>query len=228
MIGDALEYLDNRIPSDVLVCCIPACGLDAQEFAPFLRATRYRALALTMLGFEVNRRRRSSLPLQDHLVLTREWLRAMIAQTRPRLVVVVGFSSGADFALRLTAAADPASPVQLDGCLSLGCNLALETCFVTRILATLGTGSEEDALAALRAVGQAAASMDDWINVHDYLLQIVRKFRGELESMQIFARDIIRPFEAGPLLPFVQWYHDARGQVAASAVSSRTTRSMTV
>jgi hypothetical protein len=210
MIGDALQYLDNRIPSEVLVCCVPACGLDAEEFAPFLRATRYRAMALTMLGFESNRRWRPLLPLQDHLVLARDWLRAMVAQTRPHLVLVVGFSSGADFALRLTAASDSTSPVRLDGCVSLGCNLALETCFVTRVVATLGTGREEDTLAALNAVGKEAASLDDWINVHDYLLQIARKFRGALDPLQIFARDIIRPFEAGPLFPFVEWYREAR------------------
>ncbi len=221
MIGDALQYLDNRISSDVLVCCIPACGLGAEEFAPFLRATRYRAMALTMLGFEASRKRRFPLPLQNHLVLTEEWLRAMVAQTQPRLVLVVGFSSGADLALQLTATSDPEAPVQLDGCVSLGCNLALDTCFVTRILATLGSGGDAETLAALGAVGRSAASLDDWINLHDYLLQIARKFRGSLDSLQIFARDVIQPFEAGPLTPFVRWYRDARCQGAPAPLRIR-------
>jgi hypothetical protein len=212
LIGDTMRYLDNRAPSDVLIACIPACGLDAEEFAPLLRITRYRAMASTMMGFEPNRRRRPRLTLQDHVALTREWLRAIVAQTRPRLVVLVGFSSGADFALRLAAASDAAPPIQLDGCVSLGCNLTLETCFVTHILATLATSSDPDTLAALRGIGQSAQSLDEWTNVHDYLIQIVRKFRGNFDSLQAFARDIVRPFEAGPLIPFVQWYRDATRQ----------------
>jgi serine/threonine-protein kinase len=212
MLGDRLQYLDNRIPSDVLLCCLPACGLDAEEFAPFLRTTRHRAMALTPFGFEVDRRRRPRLSLADHLVLAREWLRAMVAETRPQLVLLVGFSSGADFALRLAASEDTVSPVQLDGCVSLGCNLSLETCFVTRILAAIGAAGDEETLAALRDVGRSAASLDEWIHVHDYLLQIARKFRGALDSLQTFARDIVRPFEPGPLAPFVEWHRGARGK----------------
>ncbi len=206
MLGDRLQYLDNRVPSDVLVCCFPACGLDAEEFAPFLRATRRRAMALTPFGYEVDRRRRPPLSLNDHLVLAREWLHAMVEQSRPRLFLVAGFSSGADFALRLAASA----PSRLDGCLSLGSNLALETCFVTRVLAALGANGEEETLVALRAVGQSVATLDEWINVHDYLLRIATKFRGTMDALRTFARDIVEPFEPGPLAPFVRWYTDAR------------------
>ncbi|HEU5170615.1 MAG TPA: serine/threonine-protein kinase [Gemmatimonadales bacterium] len=212
LIGDTMQYLDNRAPSDVLLACLPACGLDAEQFAPFLRTTRHRAMAPTMVGFEPDRRRRPRLTLQDHLVLTREWLHAIVVQLRPRMVVLVGFSSGGDFALRLAAAPGGDRPVQLDGCLSLGCNLAVETCFVTRILSRLGAGGEAETLAALRGIGQAAESVDDWINVHDYLVRITRKFRGTFEPLQAFARGIVGPFEAGPLTPFVEWYRDATRQ----------------
>jgi hypothetical protein len=212
MIGDRLEYLDNRVPSDVLLCCFPACGLGGEEFAPVLRATRYRAMALTPLGFEQHRERRFPLSLEDHLVLAREWLRGMVAEAKPRVVVAVGFSSGADFALRLAAAVDPVSPIELHGCLSLGCNLSLETCFVTRVLAKLESGKDADTLAALRSVGASSASLDEWIDVHDYLVEIARKFRGGLEPLRVVARDVSRPFEAGPLAPFVRWHLGATRQ----------------
>jgi len=209
LIGDAMQFLDNRVPSDVLVACVPACGLDAEEFAPFLRNSRHHAVAMTMVGFEQNRRRRPRLNFQDHIVLTREWVRATVSRTHPRVVVLVGFSSGGDFVLRLASAPEPDPAIQLDGCVALGANLALETCFVTRVLANLGTASEAHTLAALRAVGQSAQSLDEWMNVHGYLIQIARKFRGTLEPLQVFAQDIVRPFEAGKLLPFVEWYRDA-------------------
>ncbi len=212
LIGDSMQYLDNRAPSDVLLACLPACGLDAEQFAPFLRTTRHRAMAPTMIGFEPDRRRRPRLTLQDHIVLTREWLRAMVAEMRPRLVVVVGFSSGGDVALRLAASPAGDRPVQLDGCVSLGCNLAVETCFVTSVVSHIGTGSEVETLAALRGIGQAAKSVDDWINMHEYLVRITRKFRNSFEPLQAFARGIVGPFQAGPLIPFIEWYRDATRQ----------------
>jgi hypothetical protein len=209
MIGDRLEYFDNRAPSDVLLGFIPACGLSGDHFASILRATRYRAMALTPFGFEADRKRRAPLCLEDHLVFAREWLRAMRAVVKPRMVVVVGFSSGADTALRLAGAED----VEIDGCLSLGCNLSLETCFLTHVLARVESGKDEATLAALRAVGASASSLDDWINLHEYLVAIARKFRNDLEPLKRFAIGITEPFESGaPLDPFVRWYGDASGK----------------
>ncbi|MGH9323278.1 MAG: hypothetical protein ACRD21_08760 [Vicinamibacteria bacterium] len=86
---------------------------------------------------------------------------------------------------------------------------------------------EEETLASLRSVGTAAASLDDWIDLHDYLLQIARKFRGGLDSLQMFARDIVQPFEAEPLAPFIEWYRDARARAVGSAAFSTTTPSTT-
>ncbi len=211
-IGDQLQYLDNRAPSDVLVFYFPACGLGAEALEPILRATRYRAMALTPLGFEMDRRRRFSLTLEDHLLIAREWIRAMVAQVAPRVSLLAGFSSGADFALRLAATDDPASPVEIHGCLSLGCNLSLETCFVTRVLGSPDPGNDQDTLAAVRLVGASTATLDEWTDVHEYLVAIVRKFRGELWPLRRYAQDISGPFEAEALAPFVRWHVDATGR----------------
>jgi hypothetical protein len=166
-------------------------------------------MVVTPLGFENDRRRRPLLTLQDHIVLIGEWVRARAARSQARVVVLTGFSSGGDVVLRLAASGAQENGVPIHGCVPLGANLALETCFVTRVLATLGTSNDADTLAALRGLGQAAQSLDEWINVHDYLVNIARKFRGSLESLQVFARDIVQPFERGPLLPFVEWYREA-------------------
>jgi hypothetical protein len=211
LIGDRLQYLDNNAPSDVLVACLPACGMDAAQFEPLLRASRLRVLAATPLGMEPVRRRRPRLTLADQLVLLREWLRAMTARLTPRLVVVVGFSSGGDLALRLAAAPAADQAWQLDGVLALGANLALDTCFVTRVLATLGGGGEADTLEGLKRIGQGATTLDEWTEVHKYLVSIVARYRGSLEPLQLFARDVVRPFQEGPLAPFAAWYRDATG-----------------
>ncbi|MBV8203335.1 MAG: serine/threonine protein kinase, partial [Acidobacteria bacterium] len=68
MIGDEMEYLDNGARSDVLVCFVHACGLEGADFEPHLRALPYRGIAPTLYGYELSRRRRFPLPLDDHLV----------------------------------------------------------------------------------------------------------------------------------------------------------------
>ena len=117
MIGDEMEYLDNGARSDVLVCFVHACGLDGADFEPHLRSLPFRGIAPTLYGFEPARRRRFTLPLDDHLVLLRELLTDVATRFAPAITLVVGFSSGADLALRLAAAAPSAPPGRVDGVL---------------------------------------------------------------------------------------------------------------
>jgi serine/threonine protein kinase len=83
MIGDELEYLDNGARSDVLVCFVHAIGMDGADFAPHLRLLPYRGIAPTLYGFEPSRRRRFSLPLDDHVTLVRELLREVASRFDP-------------------------------------------------------------------------------------------------------------------------------------------------
>jgi hypothetical protein len=123
--------------------------------------------------------------------------------------LVAGFSSGGDVALRLAAEAlfEPAGRV--DGVLSLGCNLALETCFVTRILARLEIGNGAEIVKDLRALGDAIDDLDEWLSVHAYLVRMLRKFQLQVEPLRDFARDVVRPFEEDAETPFVRMYREA-------------------
>jgi len=212
MIGDGLHYLDNQVPSEVLIFHLTHCGVDAEDYAPFLRATRHRCVGVTLFGFEPDRRHRFPLAVDDHLLLIRELLRDLVARTHPRVVIAAGFSSGGDLALRLAAArSEPV--VQLDACLTLGSNLALETCFVTRLLAQVQSGADSDLLPALHSVGNAAETVDDWLNLTQYFIRIVRQFRGDMAGLRTLADGIVGPYQAaGPLAPFVGWYRDATAQ----------------
>lgn len=209
MIGDEMEYLDNGARSDVLVCFLHACGLEGADFEPHLRSLPYRAIAPTMYGFESARRRRFTLPVDDHLVLLRGLLADVATRFAPSVTLVAGFSSGADIALRLAAVAPSAPPGRVDGVLSLGCNLGLETCFVTRILARLEAGNGAEIVKDLRALGNAIDGLDEWLSVNAYLVRMLRKFQLQVEPLRDFGRDIACPFEEGGAGAFVRMYREA-------------------
>jgi serine/threonine protein kinase len=215
LIGNAMHYLDNGVESDVLVCYIPACGRAADQYDKVIELATYRELAVTFRGFEPVTAWRPCLTLDDHMVIVREFLRDAVARLRPRLTIIAGFSSGADFALRLAAAPDPESRLRLDGCLALGPNLSIETCFLTSALATLKDRDDEALLALLRRVSSSARSLDEFVNICDYIASVVPSFRHDVAALRAFGAAISAPFATEKLTPFAEWYR------AAAAKGSR-------
>src|SRR5688500_10516076 len=176
MVGDSMEYLDNHARSDTVVCFLPALGLDGGLYEDHLRQLPCRCVAVTPLSDAPNRHRRYPLSLNDHFSLLRHFLRHVADRTGARRFVLVGFSSGADVAMRF-AAARPGGGARLDAVLSLGCNVSLETCFVTSMLARMSSRHPERLLADLRTVGEVATELDSWLTVHTYLVAMLRKFQ---------------------------------------------------
>ena len=214
VIGGELQYHDNETASPVLVCFVHGTGYDARQFDPMLARTSYRALAPTLHGFEPAARRRVALSLDDHLVLLRAFLRDAVARLRPETVVLVGFSSAGDAVLRLLAADDDGALPRIDGAVALGANLSLETCFVTRLFVRMSGGDPARVLADLRSLGTSAESLDEWLNIHEYLVATLRKFHGDLAPLLRFSADIVQPFAAaGDTNPFADWYRRASGRV---------------
>ena len=209
LIGSTMHYLDNGVESDVLVCYIPACGRAANQYDKVLETATYRAVAVTFRGFEPVTAWRPSLLLDDHMVLVREFLRDVVARLRPRITIIGGFSSGADFAIRLAAAPDPEPRLRLDGCLALGANLSIDTCFLTSELATLNDRDDAGLLAILRRVSNAASSLDEWINLCEYAVSIVPTFRHDVAALRAFGAAISAPFATEKLTPFADWYRAA-------------------
>jgi tRNA A-37 threonylcarbamoyl transferase component Bud32/pimeloyl-ACP methyl ester carboxylesterase len=209
LIGSTMHYLDNGVESDVLVCYIPACGRAANQYDKVLETATYRAVAVTFRGFEPVTAWRPSLSLDDHMVLVREFLRDVVARLRPRITIIGGFSSGADFAIRLAAAPDPEPRLRLDGCLALGANLSIDTCFLTSELATLNDRDDAGLLAILRRVSNQASSLDEWVNLCEYAVSIVPTFRHDVAALRAFGAAISAPFATEKLTPFADWYRAA-------------------
>jgi hypothetical protein len=194
IIGDALEYLDNRHASDVLVVLVHAVGLDSSDFAPHLAALPYRCIAPTLYGYEPRPRYRMRLCLEDHGVLLAGLVRQVVAEARPAHLILVGFSSAADIIMRLAASPRFDAGRAVDGILALGCNQGRETCFVTRVLSKLDGHDVGKLLQALRTVGDAAGDLDDWLVIHDYLGRIMTKFRYDVGPLRALAAEIADPF----------------------------------
>jgi serine/threonine protein kinase len=214
IIGDRLRYVDNQVGSDVLVFFLHGLGLDHEDFEPILKRLAYRGLSPTLYGCEPDRRRRISLSLADHVVILREWLWEISEQFQPEIIVMVGFSLGADmgFELLLGPADEPAP--RIDAFLSLECNLSLDTCFASRVLAGISPDRPEVSIADLKRLGDSAASLEDWLNMQDYLVKVLRKFQGDIGVLQRAAADIVRPFSENPGFEvFARWFKGARERV---------------
>jgi pimeloyl-ACP methyl ester carboxylesterase len=209
LIGTELHYLDNGVPSPVLVCCIPAWGRGSDQNIEMLSRVAYRAVVPTFRGFEPVTPWRPSLSIEDHIVLVREFLHDLAARLEPRLIVLAGFSTGADIALRFAATPDPDSRLRVDGSLVLGCNLAPSTCFFTKALASLESDDDVAMLAAFRQVSNSATSLDEWVNICEYVIRIAATFRHEADPVRMFASGIAGPFEREELTPFANWYRAA-------------------
>ncbi len=216
IIGDRLHYVDNQVGSDVLVFFLHGLGLDHGDFETILKRLAYRGLSPTLYGCEPDRRRRISLSLADHVVILREWLWEVSEQFQPEIIVMVGFSLGADmgFELLLGPADEPAP--RIEAFLSLECNLSLDTCFASRVLAGICPDRPEVSIAELKRMGDPAASLDDWLNMQDYLVKVLRKFQGDIGVLQRAAADIVRPFSENPGFEvFARWFKGARERVPA-------------
>jgi len=212
MIGDSLEYLDNQAESDVLVMLINAVWLDGSDFEPHLRTLPYRCVAPTLYGFTPKARLRLPLSLDDHTVFLSELLNLTVAESRPTLVIVAGFSASGDLVLKL-ASNLPEGARPPDGILALGCNQGIETCFISRVLAKLESNEPARLLEALRAISETASSLDDWMLLNGYLGRIMTRFRNDLSPLRSLGRDVIEPFEREGPEAFARMVREAAARV---------------
>jgi len=102
----------------------------------------------------------------------------------------------------------------IDAFLSLECNLCLDTCTISQVLAGLAPEHPEVSVLDLRRLSESASSLEQWLNIHEYLVRVLRKFQGDIGVLQRAAGDIVRPFrEARGFETFARWFQGARNQV---------------
>ena len=205
MIGSQLVYMDNGVSSDTLIVYLHSLGNDHRQFSGVLQQLPFRAISLSLFGFDLNAQLRLPLTLHDHSILIHAWLKDLTSRLRPRHLVLAGFSSGADHLLHFLSSEEFVD-IKVTGLLSLGCNLHLDDCFVTGKLAELTSGDENQILSTIKDFSTSSSSLDSWLLIHDYLLIAFAKFGTTTEPLRQYATDIVAPFKEGGWSQFPIWY----------------------
>ncbi len=193
MVGDAMTYLDNEHDSDVLVVYLHGIGGDQSMFEELLRQTTCRAVALTLYGFGLGTRMRPPLPFTDHNRLVAMLVEVVSRQVRPRILVLVGHSSGADQLLRIVGS-ELGDSIRPDGLILSGPTVRPGPGFVSGPFSVL-TDDPTNILNAIRAVAASANDLDTWLIIHDYLVYSFGKFGMDIGALRKFAQDLIAVYD---------------------------------
>jgi pimeloyl-ACP methyl ester carboxylesterase len=211
LVGYPVTYVDNQVQSDQLVVFLHGLGADGGQFENFLNASPHRAVAVTLVGFGKLEKRRPTLGLDDHSRVLRMLLREIVTECRPRKIILVGHSAGADQLLRMMHD-DAAAGVPIDGLIALGPNVSLDTCFATRLYAKIDAANPDGTLAILKSLAEHIDTLETWLVVQSYFAQMFIKLGTDLEPLRRYAADLVRPFEE-PGDPLADWYRSAKQRV---------------
>ena len=213
LVGYPLSYMDNQVSSDRLVVLLHGVGADDGRFETVLRTSRYRAVAVTLVGFGRAEAHRPILSIDDHSRVLRMLLRELVSECRPRQVVLVGHSGGSDQFLRMMEHPDGAGPgVDIAGIVALAPNVSLQTCFATRVYANMDARNPAETLATLKSLAADVQSLESWLVIQSYLSQSLIRLGANLEPIKRYAREIMEPFQK-PGDPLADWYRAARQRI---------------
>jgi pimeloyl-ACP methyl ester carboxylesterase len=210
MVGYPLTYTDNDVASDTLLVFLHGLAADGGRFEGVLRASPYRSMAVTLVGFGRAEGRRPTLGLDDHSRILGRLLRELVNEVKPRRTILVGHSAGADQLLRMFHSQPPGVPIS--GLIALGPNVNLDTCFATRLYAKIDSRNPEGTLSVLKSLAADIDSLETWLVVQSYFAQMFLKLGTDLEPLRRYASDLIAPFEQ-PGDPLAEWYLSARKHV---------------
>jgi len=212
IIGSSLAYIDNGVSSDTLIFYLHGMGSDHGDFTDVIRQLPYRAVAMSMFGFDNNAQLRIPLTLNDHSILLHALIKDMCSRLRPRNIVLAGHSSGADHILHLLIS-ELSTDIRVTGILALGCNVHIEDCFASGKLAELAAGDENQILSTINQFSQLFTSLDNWLILHGYLVAAFTKFGIQTEPLSQYASDIFAPFKDGSWEQFPKWYRHCRNRI---------------
>ncbi len=109
------------------------------------------------------------------------------------------------------AAGDETGEV-FDGVLAMDPNLETSTCYLTGMFSRLDPDDSGELVDILRQVGEECETVDEWILVHDHVVNCVDKLSSDLSALVQQCQDIAGPFatvQPDELSPFIQWFRQA-------------------
>jgi pimeloyl-ACP methyl ester carboxylesterase len=211
LIGHEMQYADNHTNSDVLVVLLHSLTRDHRQWFEVLGKLPFRGVAPTQVGFEPDARVRPKLSLRDHVILHRALVRRLQEQLAPASTVLVGYSSGADIAMRFVA--DPGEVPPVHGLIALEVGTSNRTLHISSQFAQLEPGDDDVLLRKVRELGATADSIHSWTTLHNYLLSMVLKMRNDLSVIRDFSREIMAQFPTDDASTFAGWYRAASKHV---------------
>ena len=109
------------------------------------------------------------------------------------------------------AAGDDTGKV-FSGVLAMDPNLEMSTCYLTGMFSRLDPKNSGDLVGILRRVGEECETVDEWILVHDHVVNCVDKLSSDLSALVRQCQDIAGPFATVPadeVTPFIKWFRQA-------------------
>lgn len=114
--------------------------------------------------------------------------------------------------MALRCAAGDKSGEIFDGVLAMDPNLETSTCYLTGMFSRLDPDNSGDLVDILRTVGEGCESAEEWLLVHDHVVNCVDKLSSDLSPLVRQCQDIAGPFatiQADELSPFIRWFRQA-------------------
>ena len=99
-----------------------------------------------------------------------------------------------------------------DGVLAMDPNLEEGTCYLTGMFSHLDPNNAGDLMGILRKVGEKCESVDEWILIHDHIVNCVDKLGTNISPMVQQCKEIAGPFasvQSDQASPFIQWFRQA-------------------
>jgi serine/threonine protein kinase len=211
LVGYPVTCIDNQVESDTLVVLLHGLGSDAERFESFVRATKYRAVAVTLVGFWRRDVYRPILSIDDHSEVLRIILRELVAEIRPKRTLLIGHSAGADHVLRMVQD-ERGVPVDITGLIAICPNVSIETCFVTGLFSRIDARDPAGTLEILKTIGHHIRSLETWLLVQHYLARTFMKLGSNLEPLRRYSAEIVEPFEK-PGDHLAEWFRTATKRI---------------
>ena len=73
--------------------------------------------------------------------------------------------------------------------------------------------NEAQLLADLHKISASCETLDEWLDVHDYLVRFLRRFARDVGAIRQFSQDVSAPFEVADEMTFASWFRTASARV---------------
>ena len=196
--GFELHYLSNHSPAttDILIF-FHGLGLDQYDFKDFLSIANCKSYSPTQYGFHPAQNNvRIILDLETHSRILASFVSDVLASHPSSNVTLIGFSVGAEIISLLISRYLP-SPRRITRILLLDPNVSRDTCFISKSLATKTVNDANQIFKEIISDEEL-----DVFRVSGYLNKVLVKFRGRMEIISSFAKDVVSSFPSSSFHEF--------------------------